>query len=169
MELFSFLMPIYGHSIGLSASQIGIVMGSLAVALMVVRVILPVLVRRWGEERLFGLSMFLAAAGYLGLPFMTGLAPLLVMSFVLGLGMGCGAPLSMVLSYNRSPEGRAGEAMGVRQTVTKSMEASMPAIFGFLSAALGFLPVFWMGTLLLGCGGWLMARDPTRKAANRES
>jgi predicted MFS family arabinose efflux permease len=163
MELFNFLMPIYGHSIGLSASQIGIVMGTFALALMSVRVILPMVVRRWGDERVFALSMFLAAAAYCGLSFAATLAPLLGMSFLLGLGLGVGAPLSMALSYNRSPEGRAGEALGLRQTMTKSMEASMPVLFGFLSVAWGFLPVYWLGALLVGCGGWLMARDAGRK------
>jgi predicted MFS family arabinose efflux permease len=166
MELFNFLMPIYGHSIGLSASQIGIVMGAFALALMSVRVVLPAVVRRWGDERVFALSMFLAAAAYCGLSFAATLGPLLGMSFLLGLGLGAGAPLSMALSYNRSPEGRAGEALGLRQTMTKSMEATMPVLFGFLSVALGFLPVYWFGALLVGCGGWLMARDAARTKRN---
>jgi MFS family permease len=163
MELFTFLMPIYGHSIGLTASQIGIVMGAFALALMGVRTVMPALVRRSSEERVFSISMLVAGAACIGLPLMTGLAPLLAMSFVLGLGVGCGAPLSMVLSYNRSPEGRTGEAMGLRQTVNKTMEAAMPVIFGFLSTAMGFMPVYWLGALVLGCGGWLMAKDAGRK------
>ena len=57
MELFNFLTPIYGHSIGLSATQIGIVMGSFALAMMLVRIVMPRLARRWGEERLFSSSL----------------------------------------------------------------------------------------------------------------
>ncbi len=169
MELFTFLMPIYGHSIGLTASQIGIVMGAFALALMLVRTVMPVLVRYSSEERVFSVSMFVAATACVGLPFAASLAPLLAMSFVLGLGAGCGAPLSMVLSYNRSPEGRTGEAMGLRQTVNKTMEAGMPMVYGFLSAALGFTPVYWIGALVLVCGGWLMAGDARRKSVNRDS
>jgi MFS family permease len=168
MELFTFLMPIYGHSIGLTASQIGIVMGAFGLALMGVRTVMPALVRRSSEERVFSLSMFVAGAACIALPFTTSLAPLLAMSFVLGLGVGCGAPLSMVLSYNRSPEGRTGEAIGLRQTVNKTMEAAMPVVFGFLSTVLGFLPVYWIGALALACGGWLMHGDARRKSGNRE-
>jgi MFS family permease len=167
MELFTFLMPIYGHSIGLTASQIGIVMGAFALALMGVRTVMPALVRHSGEERVFSLSMFVAAVACIGLPFASSLGPLLVMSFVLGLGAGCGAPLSMVLSYNRSPEGRTGEAMGLRQTVNKTMEASMPLVLGFLSTALGFMPVYWIGALVLACGGWLMASDARHKPVTK--
>jgi MFS family permease len=169
MELFTFLMPIYGRSIGLAASEIGIVMGTFGLALMMVRTVMPALVRRSSEERVFSFSMLMAAIACIGMPFMTSLGPLLAMSFMLGLGVGCGSPLSMVLCYNRSPEGRTGEAIGLRQTVNKSMEAAMPVVFGFLSALLGFTPVYWIGALVLGCGGWLMAHDARRKSVNRDS
>lgn len=162
MELFNFLMPIYGHSIGLSASQIGIVMGSFALAMMLVRIAMPRLARRWGEERVFSVSLFVAGGVSLFFPFVSGFAPLLAVAFVLGLGFGSGAPLSMTLSYNRAPSGRAGEAIGLRQTVNKGIESTVPAAFGFLSAVLGIVPVYWIGALLLGCGGWLMHGD-TRK------
>ncbi len=163
MELFNFLMPIYGHSIGLSASQIGIVMGSFALALMVVRILMPRLARHSSEERVFSISLFVAGAVSVVFPFVSSFAPLLVTSFVLGLGFGCGAPLSMVLSYNRAPAGRSGEAIGLRQTVNKGIEASVPAIFGFISAAFGVVPVYWIGAFLLGCGGWLMHGDARRQ------
>jgi len=142
-------------------------MGAFALALMGVRTVMPALVRHSSEERVFSLSMFVAAVACIGLPFASSLVPLLVMSFALGLGAGCGAPLSMVLSYNRSPEGRTGEAMGLRQTVNKTMEASMPLVLGFLSTALGFMPVYWIGALVLACGGWLMASDARHKPVTK--
>ncbi len=37
LELFAFYMPIHGHSIGLSASSIGMIMGAYAVAMIVIR------------------------------------------------------------------------------------------------------------------------------------
>ena len=92
-------------------------------------------------------------------PLVSTFAALLGVAFVLGLGMGSGAPLSMTLCYNRSPAGRAGEVVGLRQTVNKTMEAVMPAIFGVLSVAFGMLPVYCLGAAALACGGWLMQRD----------
>jgi MFS family permease len=158
-ELFNFLIPIYGSSIGLSASQIGIVMGSFALAVMSVRSFMPELVRRSNEERVFSASLFVAAAACIAVPLVPGFAPLLAVSFVLGLGAGCCGPLSMVLSYNRAPAGRAGEAIGLRQTVNKTIEATVPMIFGALSTAFGFVPVYCLGALLLAGGGWLMRGD----------
>jgi len=169
MELFNFLTPIYGHSIGLSATQIGIVMGSFALAMMLVRIVMPRLARRWGEERLFSSSLFVAGSTSLFFPLVSGFAPLLAAAFMLGVGFGSAAPLSMALSYNRAPAGRAGEAIGLRQTVNKGVEAAVPAAFGFLSAVLGVVPVYWIGACVLLAGGWLMHGDARKKSVTRDS
>jgi MFS family permease len=158
-ELVNFLLPIYGHSIGLSASQIGLVIGAFASALLLVRALMPALARRWSEERVLSGSMLLAGFTCLAFPFVETYTLLLAVSFVMGLGLGCGAPISMVLAYNRAPAGRSGEAMGLRQTVNKGTEVLVPVIFGTLSTALGMLPVFWLDALMLSIGGWLMHRE----------
>lgn len=155
-EVLNFLVPIYGHSIGLSASKIGIVMGAYALALLLVRAIMPALVRYSSEERVLSTSLFVAGAACLVFPFVHSFALLIPIAFVLGLGLGCGGPLSMVLAYNRSPQGRSGEAIGLRQTVNKATEVIMPLIFGTLTTAVGMLPVFWVDAIMLACGGWLM-------------
>lgn len=86
-------------------------------------------------------------------------ALLLVLSFVPGLGLGCGSPLSMVLAFNRSPPGRSGEAIGLRQTANKVTEALVPLVFGSLGTAFGIAPVFWADALMLAVGGYIMNRD----------
>jgi len=161
-ELVNFLLPIYGHSLGLSASQIGIVMGGYAMALLGVRAAIPVLVRHSSEERVLSASLFVAASVCIGFPFAGSFWPMLGMAFLLGLGLGSGGPLSMVLSYNRSPAGRAGEAIGLRQTVNKIAEVVMPLVYGWVSTVLGMFPVFWLGATLLGSAGWLMLDDSRR-------
>jgi len=163
MEVFNFLMPIYGHSIGLSASQIGIVMGTFGLALLAVRMVMTTLVRRSSESRVFSLSLALAGAACAGLSLVTNFGLLLAMSFVLGLGIGCGAPLSMTLCYNRAPAARAGEAIGLRQTVNKGIEMTVPVVFGLASTAVGAAPVYWFGALMLALGGWLMHADQASK------
>jgi MFS family permease len=161
-ELVNFLLPIYGHGIGLSATQIGMVMGGYALALLGVRAAMPLLVQRSSEERVLCASLFVAALVCLGFPLVATFWAMLAMAFCLGLGLGSGGPLSMVLSYNRSPAGRAGEAIGLRQTLNKTAEVVMPLVYGWLSTALGMMPVFWLGAALLGSAGWLMHDDVQR-------
>lgn len=159
LELFNFFLPIYGNHIGLSASRIGICMGVYAVALLLVRMVMPALARRSSEERVLSGSLFLAGATCLLFPFVTNFMLLMALSFVLGLGLGCGSPLSMILAYNRAPHGRSGEAIGLRQTVNKATEVIMPLIFGSLSTAAGMPSVFWLDALMLAWGAALMRRD----------
>jgi MFS family permease len=161
LELYNLLLPIYGHSIGLSASQIGMILGAFGFALLIVRALMPRLVRRSSEERVLAASLVLGTGVCAVFPFVTSFAALFAISFVLGMGLGCGSPLSMMLAYNRAPAGRSGEAMGLRQTVNKGTEVLVPFVFGTLSAALGMVSVFWLVGALLAAAACLMHRDAT--------
>jgi MFS family permease len=159
LELFNFYLPIYAHGLGFSATQIGIIMAAFGAALLLVRVVMPHLAQRTSEERVLSASLLLGAATAVLFPLVESFALLLAIAFVLGLGLGCGSPLSMVLAYNRSPPGRSGEAIGLRQTANKITEVLVPLVFGSLGTALGIAPVFWMNALMLATGGWIMHRD----------
>jgi MFS family permease len=165
LELFNFFLPIYARSIGFSASEIGLIMAAFAVALLVIRLLMAALARRFGEERVLSTSLYMAAATCLVFPFVSTFAELLAVSFALGLGLGCGSPLSLVLAYNRSPAGRAGEAIGVRQTVNKITEMVMPVVFGSIGTLVGMGPVFWANALVLALGARAMGNDARKPAA----
>ena len=154
-DLYSFFMPIYGHSIGLSASGIGLVLGTFAAAAFVVRALMPSLVRAMGERRLLARSLWVAGAAYLVFPLVTDPFLLALVSAVLGLALGCGQPLTMMMCYDRSPPGRSGEALGVRFTIVNLTHLGIPVIFGAVGAAVGLAAVFWANGSLLAAGGVL--------------
>lgn len=159
LELFNFYMPIYGHLLGLSASVIGIIMGAFAAAMLLMRSVMPIMVRKSNEETaLFG-SLGLAAAISVLFPFVSDVYLLVGISFVLGLGLGCCSPLSLIITYNRAPDGRSGEAMGMRQTVNKFIQVLLPVIVGTLGSAFGVGPAFWMNALMLASGAYIMKTD----------
>ncbi len=158
IDLFHFYMPIYGHHIGLSASQIGIVLAVFSVAAFVVRVGMPAIVKRLGAEKVLILSMFVAAATYLAVPYITHMAVLCVVCFILGLGTGCGQPLSLSMIYERAPGGRSGEALGLRATLNNFTHMVTPLLFGAIGTAFGIAPVFWCNSLMLAGGGLIMRR-----------
>ncbi len=165
LELYNLLLPIYGHRIGLSASEIGLILGGFGLALLVVRAVMPHLVKRSSEERVLAASLLLATAVCLVFPFVKSFPALWLISFVLGMGLGCGSPLSMMLAYNRAPAGRSGEAMGLRQMVNKGTEILVPFVFGSLSTAFGMVPVFWLDAGLLAIAATLMRKDAAKKEA----
>lgn len=162
-ELYNFYMPIYGHSLGLSASLIGIIIGTFAIAVMLARFLMPSLARRSSEETVLFGSLSLAAAACVLFPFVSNVYMLAAISFMLGLGLGCCSPLSMIIIYNRAPDGRSGEAIGLRQSVNKLTEALVPLVFGTLSTAFGLGPVFWMDAVLLAGGAFIMKTDAQQR------
>jgi MFS family permease len=158
IDLFHFYMPIYGHHIGLSASQIGIVLASFSVAAFIVRIWMPAIVNRLGAERVLIASMFAAAVTYIAVPFITHMAVLCMICFILGLGTGCGQPLSLSLIYDRAPGGRSGEALGLRATLNNFTHMVTPLAFGALGTAFGVMPVFLFNSLMLAGGGLIIRR-----------
>jgi MFS family permease len=158
IDLFQFYMPIYGKSVGLSASTIGVVLSMFAVASFVVRLIMPALLRRWSPETVLLWSLYAGCIMYFLFPLFESALLLAVMSFALGLGMGCGQPLTMSLIYSRAPEGRSGEALGLRVSINNFMHIVVPLLFGTVGSLLGVAPVFIANALILGSGGVLIGR-----------
>jgi len=155
-DLYTFVIPIYGSSVGLSASTIGMVMGSFAAATFTVRLVMPVLARRRVREwTVVGLALAISGAAYSMFPFFTQVPMLMALSFLLGIGLGCAQPMIMSLLYAASPAGRQGEVVGVRTTMMNASHTFMPLAFGAL-ASLGMGPVFWSMSLLLVCGSALV-------------
>ncbi|MBC7778504.1 MAG: MFS transporter, partial [Proteobacteria bacterium] len=140
-ELFALFIPLYGVSIGLSASFIGLILATYAGATFVVRIVLPRLVALSSEETVLCGALLGASVVAILLTLTAQPALLLLLAAAYGLTLGCGMPLSMALTYARAPEGRSAEAIGVRQTVNKSIEVTVPVGFGALAGVAGLAPL----------------------------
>jgi MFS family permease len=152
-DLFQFYMPIYGHSVGLSASAIGMILGTFAVAAFVVRLGMTKMVKRVGADTLLVGSLFIGAASYLAFPLFEHPVLLAAVAFILGLGLGCSQPLSLMLIYDRAPQGRSGEALGMRLTINNFMHIAIPLFFGSLGTMFGVAPVFLANAAIMAAGG----------------
>jgi len=154
-ELFVFYLPVYAHSIGLSASTTGMVLGTYAVAAFTTRFALPALLRRFRTERVMVSFMLIAAGAFVFLPF-TQEAPLLMaLAFIIGIGLGVAQPVLMMVSYERSPAGRTGEVTGLRLTANNVARVAIPLISGALGALLGTAPVFLLNAVNLAAVSYL--------------
>lgn len=155
VNLYQFYMPVYGHSLGLSASVIGIVLAMNSAAAFVVRAALPRLIARYKEERLLAYTFFVGAASLLLIPVFHNAVILGLISFIFGLGMGAGQPIIIMLMFSSSAEGRSGETMGLKVMVNQFTKLVSPMIFGSIATAFGLPPIFWINALMLGIGGML--------------
>jgi MFS family permease len=154
-DLFQFYLPIYGHSIGLSASAIGAVLATMAVASFVVRLFLARLVKRVAEEKLLAWVFCMGAVGFALVPFFTHPVAIAAVAFFFGLGMGIGIPLTVMLMFSRSAEGRSGQTLGLRLTANNFVRVTGPIVFGAVGTAFGLPPVFWINAAMMAVGGAL--------------
>jgi MFS family permease len=109
--------------------------------------------RSLGEVGVLTASLFMAGATYMLVPLVSQAALLAVVAFLLGLGLGCAQPLTIILTYNHAPAGRSGEALGLRLTVNKLTQIAVPLVFGGIGTTFGLLPVFWANGAFLLAGG----------------
>ncbi len=167
-DMFQLYVPLYGHAIGLSASAIGLVMGAAAVSVFVTRMLIPPMARRFGEERLLLYSLLLTAAALAMIPFFKTAVALGAVCFVLGLGLGLGQPLTVIIAYNHSPAGRAGEVVGLRIATNNFMHVLVPPLFGAMGSLVGLAAVFWASGVVLSLGAYASRLTPTIKPAAKD-
>ncbi len=162
LDLFNLYMPVYARGLGINASTIGLIIGAFGAAGIVTRLAIPAITSRWGERRMLRWSLALAAAAVVTIPLTTSPLLLGVIAFFIGLGLGCGQPLSMVLAYNAAPKGRQAEGIAMRLAVSYGSHVVIPPLFGAFGAALGLAPVFWTCGVLLTTGSWLNRRTTAK-------
>jgi predicted MFS family arabinose efflux permease len=156
MDVFQFYFPIYGHSIALSASAIGSIIGMVSVAAFVIRGIVPFLMRKMSEPRILTSAALIAAFAFALLPFFANPYALGAIAFVLGLGVGCANPMTMSLLYVLTPPARIAEALGLNKTFRNGTHFLVPLLFGSVGGTFGFMTVFLSNALMLAAGSALV-------------
>jgi MFS family permease len=149
-DIHQFVVPIYGTQIGLSASVIGLLLGSYALATFLVRLAMPFLSKRLSEWTLIMGSLAIGCVAYALYPLSTWLPVMLALSFMLGVGLGSSQPLIMSLIHRYAPPERVGEAVGFRMMLVHATQAFLPGAFGAVGGLIGIAPLFLGMALLLG-------------------
>ena len=129
------------------------------------RVILPSWIARFSEERVLGQALVLSGISLVLVPFFTTAVALSVIGFVFGFGLNVTQPISLIIMYARSPEGRSGEALGVRFAADNATKLVGPIVFGAIAAAVGVAAVCQARSV---SGGVLMRRGQDSKGRKRD-
>jgi predicted MFS family arabinose efflux permease len=165
-DLFTFITPLYGARIGLSAAAIGVILSTFALATLTVRAIMPFIIKKLRQWSIIFSALAVSGTCYLAFPLAQSVPPLLLLSFVLGLGLGSAQPVIMSLLYAASPPGRQGEAVGLRTSLLNGSHSLIPLASGAASSALGMAPVFWtLAACLLG-GAWFARQQIRGRSPN---
>jgi MFS family permease len=151
-DLFMFIMPIHGSHLGFSASTIGLILGCFSCATFAVRLAMHWISRRYSEWQVLTTALSLAVICYVLFPFMKNPLAIMIVTTMLGLALGSSQPNVLALLHHVAPDGRAGEAVGVRVTISNASQVLLPLAFGAAGATLGLFAVFWGMGVMIGSG-----------------
>jgi MFS family permease len=150
----SFTVPVVGHARELSASAIGLVLSSFAIAATAVRVAILAWGEHIGEQRALRAAITLATAVLLVYAWLPGTLGMLLGSAVLGIALGSVQPMVLSALHQAAPPQRQGQALALRMLFTNAATISMPLLFGLLAAATSNAAPMWLMAALLVAARW---------------
>lgn len=157
-DVHTFVVPVLGHERGYSASVVGTILGSFAVAAAFIRVCLPFISRHVKEFQIITGSMACTAVLFGVYPLMPSPWAMGLCSILLGLVLGTAQPMIMSTLHQITPPHRHGEALGLRLMSINASSVLMPMLFGAAGAMAGVAPVFWVVGSVVGWGSHMAWR-----------
>lgn len=157
-DAHSFVVPVVGHDRGLSASSIGLVLGSFAVAASVVRLAIVRFADDIDEARAVRAAMTLAMGTFVAYAWLPGTLGLVCGSALLGVALGSVQPMILAMLHRATPPERHGQALGLRMLTVNGATVAMPMGFGMLAAATALAAPMWVMAAALLAALW-----PARK------
>lgn len=151
-DLYMTFFPLLGVEFGYSDSVIGFFIAMNGLAGVLVRFYLTRLLDYFGSIKLLIGTVVLVAAALAVLPFSPSIIVTGALVFLLGVGLGLGAPLSITLTLESSLEGRAGETLGLRLTLNRSTQVVTPLLLGAVASAAGLASMFLIGAAAVAAG-----------------
>ena len=149
VDVFTTYMPAVGESLGLSVGAVTMLLAS-SRCVVLVPAIHPWLIERLGRRRLLILSTVVPALLLCPLPWLDHIVVMALLVVVIGFGLGIGQPMSMVWVANRSPEASRGIALGIRLSVNRLGQISIPLIVGAIAGVAGISSILVSMAALLG-------------------
>jgi len=163
-DVHTFVVPVLGHERAFSASVIGAILGSFAVAAACVRVAMPLLAAHLKEWVVVSCAMLITALLFAVYPFMHSALAMGCCSVLLGLALGSVQPMIMSTLHQITPHAVHGQALGLRLMSINLSSVLMPMLFGTAGMVVGVSVVFWTVGTAVGLGSlaaWNL-RPPVR-------
>ncbi|MFM9916568.1 MAG: MFS transporter [Rhizobacter sp.] len=151
-DLHAFLVPVLGHERGLSASAIGLILGTFAAAVASVRLAIPWVAHHLREAPVLAGAMLTTAAVFAIYPLATSAFAMAVCGALLGIALGSVQPMIMTALHRLTPRQRHGEALALRSMTINGASALMPLLFGVAGSAVGVAALFWLMAAALASG-----------------
>jgi len=135
-------VPVYAADLGASEAELGLLMSTWQATYAAVSLLSALIATRLGTRWTVALGMALTAIATLLTPAAHALAPLVVLRFVHGAGVGVATPVLMAGVMLAVPEAKRGAAMGFYQSIYAIGMVAGPAISGVFGDTLGLGTTF---------------------------
>lgn len=151
-DFHSFMVPVLGHERGMSASAIGTVLGSFAVAAASVRMAMPLIIHRLREWVMITGAVAIAGIVLMIYPLTQSIVAMCFCSAVLGMALGSVQPMVLSMMHHLTPAHRQGESLAIRLIFVNASALSVPLLLGALGGVIGASSLFWiMGGTVTMC------------------
>lgn len=151
-DVHTFLVPVIGHERGLSATVIGAILGSFAVAATLIRLAMPWMASRLQEGRVVGSAMIATSVLFVLYPMAQSAWLMAGLSVLLGFALGSVQPMIMSTLHQITPHAQHGQALALRSMAINASSVLMPLLFGTVGAWVGVGVVFWAVAGVVGGG-----------------
>ncbi|MEB3177804.1 MAG: MFS transporter [Nostocaceae cyanobacterium] len=149
-------LPLYIQHIGATKQQIGVVMGSFAIGLLLFRPRLGRMADRRGRKIVLLIGVITAAIAPLGYLVVTSIPLLMVLRAFHGISIAAFTTAFSTLVADLAPVKNRGEIIGYMSLVTPIGMATGPALGGYIQAAEGYTPLFLLASGM-GCLSFLVS------------
>lgn len=160
-------LPLYVEDIGASKQQIGVVMGSFAIGLLLCRPQLGKLADQRSRKLVLIIGALVAAIAPLGYAVVKSLSLLMLLRAFHGISLAAFTTGFSTLVTDLAPAEKRGEIVGYMSLVNPIGMATGPALGGYLQSNYGYLPLFAFAAtsalISLGCVSQILCPALSKK------
>jgi len=146
------LIPLWGESLGLDATDIGLIVGLASGVDMLLFPVAGYMMDNLGRKYAGVACLTLLSSGLILVPFTDTFLSLLFAAMLAGMGNGLGSGINMTFGADFAPERERGEFLGVWRLMSDSGSFAGPMAMGYVAETLVLSTAFTL-TALLGLAG----------------
>jgi predicted MFS family arabinose efflux permease len=151
-DLYIAYFPLLAKGYGLSSTTIGTLIAINAGSGIIIRSVMPKLIESFGRNNVILASVFCSGIAFALIPVTDSILILSLISFILGVGLGIGQPLSISTTIHSLPKDRVGEGLGLRISFNRLTQVTAPVFFGTMAGFIGIGGIFIMCGFLIVIG-----------------
>lgn len=143
IDVMLVFLPLLGRELGLTATEVGILLAIRAISAMLVRLILGPISSRLGMRATLNFGTLVTVVTLVSIAISSSFWLLAVLMFVAGFATGIGQPVTMAWVSRITPAETRGLAISIRLTSNRLGQVVIPAVAGVLAAS-GAGTIFWL-------------------------